>query len=135
MIVEIKIRHCLKCDSTNIIRNGHDYKGAQKYHCKDCGVYGTLDRKRTGVEAQREKVMDAYFERVSMRGIARIFGVSRYYLARWLLATAAKLPALAATLVHSPEMCWNLTNCGLLCSKRAKNAGFGWLCVVEPARW
>jgi IS1 family transposase len=42
--------------------------------------------------------MDAYFERVSMRGTERIFAVSRYYLASWLLAAAANLPPLSATL-------------------------------------
>ncbi|MCP4284139.1 MAG: IS1 family transposase [Gammaproteobacteria bacterium] len=39
------------------------------------------------------------FERVSMRGIHRIFQVSRDTLARWLLLTFAKLPSLADTLV------------------------------------
>jgi insertion element IS1 protein InsB len=99
MIVEIKIRHCPKCGSTDIIKNGHDYKGAQKHHCKACGAYGTLDKKRASAEAQQEQALDAYFERVSMRGIERVFSVSRYYLARWLLETAARLPPLSATLV------------------------------------
>ena len=45
MIVETIIRTCPKCDSQHIVRNGRDYKGAQKYHCHDCGAYGTLDKK------------------------------------------------------------------------------------------
>ena len=99
MIVEIQVRHCPKCNGVGIIRNGHDYKKAQKYHCKACGAYGTLDKKDTSARAQGQQVIDAYFERVSMRGIERIFGISRYYLAQWLLETAAKLPPLSATLV------------------------------------
>jgi IS1 family transposase len=58
-----------------------------------------LDKKRASAEAQQEQVLDAYFERVSMRGIERVFSVSRYYLARWLLEAAAHSPPLSATLV------------------------------------
>jgi len=99
MIVEIKVRFCPKCGSDDIIRNGHDYKGAQKFHCKICGAYGTLDKKGASAQAQRQQVMDAYFERVSMRGIERIFAISRYYLEFWLLEAAANLSPLSATLV------------------------------------
>lgn len=99
MIIEIRIRHCPKCDSTNIVKNGHDYKGAQKYHCKDCDAYGTLDTKKATAEAQREQALNAYFERASMRGVKRIFSISRYYLAQWLLEAADSLPKLSDTLV------------------------------------
>ena len=43
MIVDGIVCTCPKCGSENIVKNGHDYKGAQKYHCHDCGAYGTLD--------------------------------------------------------------------------------------------
>ncbi len=36
-----------ECASENIVKNGHDYKGAQKYHCYDFDAYGTLGKKRT----------------------------------------------------------------------------------------
>ncbi len=45
MIVEIIVRTCPKCGSENIVKNGRDYKSAQKYYCHDCGSYGTLDKK------------------------------------------------------------------------------------------
>ena len=45
MIVDVIVRTCPKCGSENIVKNGHDYKGDQKYHCHDCGAYGTLDKK------------------------------------------------------------------------------------------
>ena len=99
MIVEIKVYRCPKCNSVDIIKNGHDYKGAQKFHCKACEAYGTLVKKGTSAQTKRRQVMDAYCERVSMRGIERIFSVSRYYLACWLLETVANLPPLSATLV------------------------------------
>lgn len=48
MIVEVKVtvQRCPKCDSENVVKNGHDYKGAQKYRCDDCGKYGTLEKKK-----------------------------------------------------------------------------------------
>ena len=99
MIVEIHYRRCTKCSSINIIKNGHDYKGVQKYHCHDCNAYGTLDKKRKPDAKTRQQALDAYFERVSMRGVNRIFNVSRYTLARWLLMMFEKLPPLAKTLL------------------------------------
>ena len=99
MIVETHYRRCTKCGSIDIIRNGHDYKGAQKFHCHTCNTYGTLDKKQKHDAKTHQQAMDAYFERVSMRGIHRIFGVTRYLLAKWLLSKFEKLPALAKTLV------------------------------------
>ena len=47
MIVEIKVtvHTCPKCGSEKLVKNGHDYKGAQKYRCDSCGRYGTLGKK------------------------------------------------------------------------------------------
>jgi IS1 family transposase/transposase-like protein len=98
MIISLEIHHCPKCDSTNIIKNGCDYKKAQKYHCKDCRVYGTLKPHRPYTDDDQELILRAYRERVSMRGIKRIFGIARQTLARWLKAVAQALPDLGATL-------------------------------------
>ena len=52
-IIEITVRTCPQCGSENIVKNGRDYKGAQKYHCHDCGAYGTLDKKTVRREDDR----------------------------------------------------------------------------------
>ena len=76
---------CRKCQSENIIKNGHNASGNQQYHCKDCGAYGVLEPEPKGYsEEKKEEIIRAYHERGSMRGIERIFGVSRHTLARWL---------------------------------------------------
>ena len=82
MIIEIQYRRCTKCDSIDIIKNGHDYKGTQKFHCHACKAYSTLDKERKYDPKTREQVMDAYFERMSMRGIHRVFGITRHLLAQ-----------------------------------------------------
>jgi transposase-like protein len=38
MIISVSVEHGPKCGSTNIIRNGHDDKGAQKYSSHACGA-------------------------------------------------------------------------------------------------
>ena len=99
MIQSVITHHCNKCISINIERNGTDYKGSQKYHCPDCGAYGTLEpQSRSYPQFFKELVLRAYRERASMRGIERVFYIARQTLARWLKEAAAILPDLAETL-------------------------------------
>ncbi len=99
MIVHIRYEYCHTCLSSWLVKNGRDYKGAQKYYCKDCGAYGTLNPQPKYCESDKERIMRAYFERSSMRGVARIFGVARQTLARWLTTKARALPPLFSTLI------------------------------------
>ena len=99
MIQTVITHHCTKCSSTTIVKNGTDYKGDRKFHCLDCDAYGTLEpRGRSYPEFFKELVLRAYRERASMRGIARIFGIARQTLARWIREKVAQLPDLADTL-------------------------------------
>lgn len=84
---------CSRCRSTNIVKNGTDYKGAQKFYCHDCGTYGTLNAGKYSAERKGE-IIRSYFERASMRGVQRIFHVARQTLARWLKQLANSLPKL-----------------------------------------
>jgi IS1 family transposase len=81
-----------------MVKNGQDYKGAQKYHCKDCNAWGTRGARSYYTAAEKKRIVLAYLERVSMRGIERIFGTARQTLARWIAEIVAKLPDLAQTL-------------------------------------
>jgi len=83
MITEVKTYECPKCGSKEIVRNGKSGK-KQKYHCKECEAYGTLGAQIGYSEEEKEKIIKAYQERTSMRGIERMFGVARQTLAAWL---------------------------------------------------
>jgi insertion element IS1 protein InsB len=98
MIIEAKICRCSNCESPDIIRNGTDYKGDQKYHCHQRGGYGTLNPKARYNEKEKAQVLKAYQERASMRGIRRIFGGGPQTLLRWMKAALEKLPPLIQTL-------------------------------------
>jgi hypothetical protein len=58
--------------------------GKQKYKCKNCGRYATLEPTTKYTPEQREYILAAYQERSSMRGIQRVHGVSRNTLKVWL---------------------------------------------------
>ena len=98
MIQTVTTHHCTKCGSINIVKNGKDYKGDQKFHCHDCDTYGTLEPQRSYPARFKELALRAYRERASMRGVARIFGIARQTLARWILEKSDDLPDLADTL-------------------------------------
>ncbi len=69
---------CCGCGSEDVVRNGHARNGKQIYKCKACG---RQSRESAQVERytreQKEMILRAYQERPSLRGIGRIFGVSR----------------------------------------------------------
>jgi transposase-like protein len=98
LIVSIKIHDCPQCGSPDIVKNGRDKKGKQKFHCPTCRAYGPLEPTGLYSENRQEEILRAYQERASMRGIGRVFGVARQTLAGWLKEKAARLPDLAKTL-------------------------------------
>jgi transposase-like protein len=82
MITETK--KCPKCGSERLYRNGKTAAGKQKFLCKDCKAAGTLDAELRYTEQEKAQILAAYQERPSMRGIGRIFGVTRQTLTRWM---------------------------------------------------
>ena len=97
MILLLTQKRCHHCQSINIVKNGKDYKGDQKFYCNDCYSYGTLDAGRYSQE-RKDEIIRSYFERSSMRGVERTFGVARQTLAHWLRKLAEQLPDLSKTL-------------------------------------
>lgn len=100
MIQETITYTCRSCGSPNIIKNGKNKCGNPQYHCKDCGVYRVLRPKEQGHSPEtRERVLKASLERLSQRGIGRVFGVCRQTLKRWLKAHIQRMPLLLETLL------------------------------------
>jgi len=98
-MIQVTITYrCRVCGSTNIVRNGTN-KWSPQYHCHDCGAYRVLEPKHPYSEDDKETVLRAYKERSSMRGVERIFHVSRHTLAQWIREMVPKLPDLKDTLL------------------------------------
>ena len=70
---------CRRCGSTNLRKNGHTKTGQQKFHCKDCHRYGTLDTKDAARAQQRAMVDKLHLERLSQRAVARATGISQHH--------------------------------------------------------
>lgn len=99
MIQTIITQQCPHCGSQKLVKNGHDYKGSQKYHCKSCNRYGTLQAQRGYSHQVRDQVKRALVERVSLRGIERIFALSRRTVSRWLQQWVQHLPTVSNSLL------------------------------------
>jgi transposase-like protein len=117
MIQSIITDRCPHCGSENLVKNGHDYKGAQKYACKACGRYGTVQAQRGYGEAMRRQVQRAVLERVSWRGLERLLGISRRTVAHWVEAWASH-PWKRRWRRLIWMMSWNWMRCGPLCSQK-----------------
>jgi len=60
MIIE-EIKHlCPDCGSDQLKRNGFTNGGKQKYKCKACGRYGSLNPQQSYPQEVRDQVLSAY---------------------------------------------------------------------------
>jgi transposase-like protein len=67
------------------VRNGLAADGRQRYLCRDCGLRSREDpRSNAYSEEERERILRAYDERSSLRGLSRTFGVSRNTVTAWI---------------------------------------------------
>jgi insertion element IS1 protein InsB len=81
------------------VRNGHSPNGKQKYLCKDCKRQTRENPTARGYsEEEKERILKAYEERSSLRGLKRTFGVERNTVSKWI-KKAGSLPDLSETLV------------------------------------
>jgi transposase-like protein len=84
---------CPRCGSTEVIRHGKDRQGVQRYRCRSCTYTFRADPKPNGyTEEEKDTILAAYEERASLRGLTRIFGVSRTTVSAWLKERAETLP-------------------------------------------
>ena len=99
MIEETTRYSCRLCGSEDIIRNGHNKCGNPQYLCKNCGTCRVLTPKERYTAEQKRTILQAYRERMSLRGIQRVFGVWRTTVLRWLQELVDRLPTLLETLL------------------------------------
>jgi insertion element IS1 protein InsB len=99
MIEETITYSCRSCGSAAIIRNGHNKCGSPQYKCKACGACRVLTPKVRYTPEQKVTVLKAYRERMSLRGLQRVFGPWRSTVLRWLKQLVASLPSLLESLL------------------------------------
>ncbi len=67
-----------------MMRDGKASNGKQRFRCGGCGKRSRENPHQGHSQTLQEQVLAAYNERMSMRGIARTFGISRNTLVKWL---------------------------------------------------
>ncbi len=101
MIKETITYTCSRCGSPRIVRNGRNKCGSPQYHCKDCGAHRVLKPKQKHPPRTRKQVLKAYRERMSLRGVERVFEVCRQTVMKWLQDHIEALPPLLETLLSA----------------------------------
>ena len=79
-----RLGKCTNCESDNIVKNGHNGSGKQQYYCKDCKTHRIFESEKKYNESRQGEIIRAYLERTSLRGLERIFYVSRQTVSQWL---------------------------------------------------
>ena len=97
-MISTSITHwCPHGQSTHIVNNGHTRHGNQHCLCHDCGKTRVLMPKRNkDLDRFMEKTLR---ERLSLRGSARLFGVSLHTVLLSVQRLARSLPALRHALM------------------------------------
>jgi transposase-like protein len=85
--------HCPNCGGTNVVRNGHASNGKQRFLCRGCRKSFREDPESPSYSPEeRRQILATYEERASLRGLTRIFGVSRNTVSKWIREDAEALP-------------------------------------------
>ncbi len=101
-MIQTMVTHpCPSCGSQEIVKNGHDYQGSQKFHCKSCQRYGTLGARVGKSPVLRQQVYRAVQERMSWRGIECVFGLSRrtVRVEQWIVCIPKRAASLSPAVV------------------------------------
>lgn len=69
---------CVHCNSERLVKDGFGENGKQRYRCRGCGKRSRDNASVPGVPPEKAaQVLAALNERMSLRGAARAFGMSR----------------------------------------------------------
>ena len=80
------MKSCPQCEGTHLVKNGKSHStGKQSYKCKDCGrQFVEQATKKYISKEQWEQVDKLLKEKISLRGIVRITGISGTWLQRYV---------------------------------------------------
>jgi len=76
---------CYHCGSEKVRKHGRTKNGKQRFKCTACGrSLRENPQTHSYTPERKEEILRAYSERTSLRGLTRIFGVSRQTVSAWL---------------------------------------------------
>ncbi len=84
---------CPSCKSTNTKKNGHIHNGKQNHYCKECSRQFVENREQILISnPKRQRIRKLLLERIPLRGICRVEGVSLRWLLGFITALYDQLP-------------------------------------------
>ena len=84
---------CPRCGSYHTIKNGSVHNGKPKRQCNDCGRQFVLNLTKRSVSLETKQLIDRLLlERISLRGIARVTGVSWSWLQNYVNNKLSYIP-------------------------------------------
>jgi len=76
---------CPKCHSQSFVKNGFNATNKQMYRCQDCGRQFVLNPEKSAISDENKSLIDRLLlERLSLAAIARVVGVSKSWLQRYV---------------------------------------------------
>ena len=101
---------CPSCSSGNQIKSGV-INGRQRYKCKDCNYYFTVDKIGKKIDDYYvNKALQLYLEGLTYREIERILGISHVSILNWVKKYNIKRPS--NTKYHPTYKILNATELG-----------------------
>jgi IS1 family transposase len=91
---------CPDCHSCKIKKNGFTHYGKQNHKCKTCNRQFVLNNQHTIKSEKRQRIEKALKERISLRGICRIFEVSLSWLQEFAHSLWEQTPSNLGLLSH-----------------------------------
>lgn len=126
---------CPNCGSEHLIKNGTIHNGKPKYACKDCGKQFVDKPQKNKISSATKQLIDKLLlERISLRGIARVTGVSWDWLQTYV---NDKMNAIPRQIKVSAKTKGRLTiECDEMWSfvGSKKNAVYIWLAIDRYTR-
>jgi insertion element IS1 protein InsB len=90
---ELLERVCPICGSSHLIKNGSVHNGKPKHQCKRCGRQFVDNPTKITISDETKQLIDKLLlERISLRGIARVIGVSWSWLQDYVNQKLAYIP-------------------------------------------
>lgn len=84
---------CPRCGSHHPIKNGSTHNGQPKCQCNDCGRQFIINPSKQPISEETKQLIDKLlYERISLRGIARVTGVSWSWLQNYVNNNLADVP-------------------------------------------
>lgn len=84
---------CPRCGSIHSVKNGSIHNGKPKRHCKNCGRQFAINPTNHSVSLEIKQLIDKLLlERISLRGIVRVTGVSLSWLQTYVNDKLGSIP-------------------------------------------